>query len=360
MTLTAGTLLGPYEILAPLGSGGMGAVYRARDSRLGREVALKVLPPAAASDPERLRRFQQEASTTGQLNHPNLLAIFDVGTHNGTPYLISELLEGDTLRDRMDGSPLPLRKAMDYATQIAHGLAAAHEKGVIHRDLKPENLFVTRSGRVKILDFGLAKLTTQFVSESHERLAPTITVGSSDTAPGVVMGTVGYMAPEQVRGQAVDHRADLFSFGTVLFEMLSGQRAFRRDSAVETMNAILKEDPPDLMETAPFVPPALERILRRCLEKSPEERFQSARDLAFALEALSDATSSGKQPRLTAPEKGRGRMRALRVAAAAVALLVAAAFWVGRRTAEGPQPTYLRQTFRPGTIIRARFAPHGR
>jgi len=229
MTIAGGSRLGPYEILAPLGAGGMGEVYRARDPRLGREVAVKVLPQDLATDPDRLRRFETEAKAAGALNHPNLLAVFDTGRDGDTPYVVFELLEGETLRPRLERGALPTRKALDYAIQIARGLAAAHDRGIVHRDLKPENLFLTRDGRVKILDFGLAKLRpTQEAAESR-------TTQTAITDAGTVVGTVGYMSPEQVRGQAVDHRSDLFSFGSVLYEMLAGQRPFRGGSSVETM-----------------------------------------------------------------------------------------------------------------------------
>ena len=267
----------------------MGEVYRARDPKLGRDVAIKVLPAAFSTDAERLRRFEQEAQAAGTLNHPNILSVYDVATHDGSLYVVSELLEGETLRERLNGAALPPRKAIDYALQIAHGLAAAHEKGIVHRDLKPENLFITRDGRVKILDFGLAKLIEPRGESAAQTDVPTRRV---HTEPGAVMGTAGYMSPEQVRGRGVDHRSDIFSFGTVLYEMLSGNRAFKGESAVETLNAILKEDPPDISATNSSVPPALERVVRHCMEKSPEERFQSARDLAFALEAVSGFSSS--------------------------------------------------------------------
>jgi len=267
----------------------MGEVYRAKDPKLGRDVAIKVLPEAFSADAERLRRFEQEAQAAGTLNHPNILSIYDVATHDGSLYVVSELLEGETLRERMNGAALPPRKAIDHALQIAHGLAAAHEKGIVHRDLKPENLFITKDGRVKILDFGLAKLIEPKNESAAQTDVPTRIV---HTNPGAVMGTAGYMSPEQVRGRSVDHRSDIFSFGTVLYEMLSGNRAFKGESAVEALNAILKEDPPDLSTTNSMIAPALERVVRHCMEKSPEERFQSARDLAFALEAVSGFSSS--------------------------------------------------------------------
>jgi eukaryotic-like serine/threonine-protein kinase len=284
MTLTSGTRLGPYEILTPLGAGGMGEVYRSRDSRLGREVALKVLPESFARDADRLRRFEQEARAVAALNHPNILAIHDIGEQGSAPFIVSELLEGNRLRVELDRGPLPARKASDYAAQIAQGLAAAHEKNIIHRDLKPENVFVTKEGRIKVLDFGLAKVATNARDSKGESDGLTLT--SSPTEAGVVMGTAGYMAPEQVRGGDIDSRTDIFAIGAVLYEMVSGRRAFRRDTAAETMTAILKEDPPELGEMGHPVSPGLERISRRCLEKQPEQRFQSAKDLAFALEAL--------------------------------------------------------------------------
>jgi len=284
MPLSRGDHLGPYEVCGLLGAGGMGEVYRARDPRLDREVAIKVLPEDVASDSERLRRFEKEAKAAGALNHSNVLVVYDVGTHEGRPYLVTELLEGDTLRERM-GGPLPAGRAVEHAVQIARGLAAAHDKGIVHRDLKPENLFVTRDGLIKILDFGLAKLRGP-EGQPHRSEADGETV-SRTTDPGAVIGTAGYMSPEQVRGRSVDHRSDIFSFGAVLYEMLSGRRAFRGDSGVEVLNAILKEEPPDINRAESSFPPQLMRVLKRCLEKRPEDRFQSARDLAFDLEAVS-------------------------------------------------------------------------
>ena len=321
MTLTVGTKLGPYEIVGIVGAGGMGEVYRARDGRLGRDVALKILSEAFASDPERLRRFEQEARAVAALNHPNILGVYDIGSQNGSPYLVSELLEGESLREILRGGPVPSRKAGDYAVQIASGLAAAHEKGVVHRDLKPENLFITKDGRAKILDFGLAKLTQSFASGLAGSDGVTLT--SSPTLAGVVMGTAGYMSPEQVRGEALDHRTDLFAFGAVLYEMLSGQRAFQRDTAAETMTAILKEDPPELGDSTKPVSPALERIVGRCLEKRPEQRFQSAQDLAFALEALSGPDASGVARVTPAPRASRRWLWASLALALAGILVVA-------------------------------------
>jgi hypothetical protein len=282
--LEKGARLGPYEVLSLLGAGGMGEVYRARDSRLGREVAVKVLPADLCRDLDRRRRFEQEARAVGLLNHPNLLAVFDVGEREGASYLVFELLEGETLRARLGPGPLPASKAIDFAIQIARGLAAAHEKGITHRDLKPENLFVTHDGRVKILDFGLAKLRYEPEKDGGAAPGP---AGVTETA--TVVGTRGYMSPEQVRARPADHRSDIFSFGAVLYEMLAGTPAFQRGSDFDTSSAILNEDPPALSRAQP---PGLERILRRCLEKNPAERFRSAHDLAFALEAVSGSPAA--------------------------------------------------------------------
>ena len=288
LALSVGTRLGDYQILSPLGSGGMGEVYLARDLRLVRDVAIKVLPSFLCLDAKRMRRFEQEARATAALNHPNILAVHQMGTYEGLPYLVSELLQGVTLRDELQRGPLPLRIAMDYGVQIARGLTAAHEKGIVHRDLKPENLFVTKDGLVKILDFGLAKLTRPLHGSDHS----STTLGS-ETEAGVVLGTVGYMAPEQVRGEIADHRADIFAFGVILYEMLAGKRAFQKPTPPETMTAILNEAPPEISKLVPNLPPAWQRVVHHCLEKSPEQRFQSASDLAVALEALSDPGASG-------------------------------------------------------------------
>lgn len=354
MALTAGTKLGPYEILASIGAGGMGEVYRARDSRLKRDVAIKVLPQALSFDADRLHRFEQEALATAALNHPNILAVYDIGTHDGAPYVVSELLEGETLRDRLRGGAIPVRKALDYALQIAHGLAAAHEKGIVHRDLKPENLFITKDGRVKILDFGLAKLT-QTESAEHTSL-PTMT---HVTEAGTVMGTAGYMSPEQIRGTAVDARSDIFSFGSILYEMLSGQRAFHGGTPADTMSAILKEDPPDLSGTNRNVSPALERIVHHCLEKNPEARFHSASDIAFDLEHLSGVSSTTAKAQ-SATAKPR-RTKPL-LAAALGLFLIALAFLAGHYTNRGSAaavPEIRQLTFRRGRVFSGRFAPDG-
>ncbi len=356
MNLTSGARLGPYEIVSPLGAGGMGEVYRARDSRLKREVAIKVLPQAFSLDADRLRRFEQEALATAALNHPNILAVFDIGTSEGSPYVVSELLEGETLRERLRGGSIAVRKTLDYALQIAHGLAAAHEKGIIHRDLKPENLFLTKDGRVKILDFGLAKLT-QIEAGAHTSL-PTMTHA---TEAGVVLGTAGYMSPEQVRGTAVDARSDIFSFGAILYEMLSGKRAFHRDTAADTMSAILREDPPELNETNRNVSPALERMVQHCLEKNPEQRFHSASDIAFDLEHLTGV--SGSTARVAAVAGGRPQGKLLAAVAGVLGLgvvMLGLGWWLGSR-GSGPaaMAEYQQITFRTGSIGNARFTPDG-
>ena len=313
--LERGTRLGDYEIQSLLGAGGMGEVYRARDLRLRRDVAVKVLPAVFSSNPERLRRFEQEATATAALNHPNILAVHQLATFAGTPYLVSELLEGETLREQIRRGRVAPRRVINYGVQIAHGLAAAHEKGIVHRDLKPENLFLTTDGRIKILDFGLAKLM-----QAQPGCKPTAPMTGEETEPGLVMGTVGYMSPEQVRGQAADARADIFAFGAILYEMLTGKRAFQKPTSPETMSAILNEDPPEISQITPGLPAALQRIVRRCLEKNPEQRFQSASDLAFALAALTDAQGiiSG------ALEKDRNARKRYIALAACAAFLAAA------------------------------------
>jgi hypothetical protein len=355
MALSAGDRLGPYEIVAPLGAGGMGEVYRAHDPRLRREVAVKVLPAGLTTDLTRLARFEQEALTAASLNHPNILAVYDIGVHDGAPYIVSELLEGATLRQMLAGGALSTRKALEYAVQIAYGLAAAHEKGIVHRDLKPENLLVTKGGPVKILDFGLAKLTQ---TEPTSVGASELHTAFAGTEPGLVVGTPGYMSPEQVRGEATDRRSDIFAFAVILYEMLSGRRAFTGSSAIETMSAILKEEPPDLAHSTD-IPPALARTIRRCLDKSPDQRFQSARDLAFALEAL----SSDSETRAAVTPQGRRRHRFGFALAVVAGLLVVAAIVAGLQIAGAigrpSLPTFTRLTFRRGTVLSARFGPDG-
>lgn len=339
----------------------MGEVWRARDARIGREVAIKILPAAFSADSDRLRRFEQEVRAAGTLNHPNLITIYDFSSDGGTPFVAMELLEGETLRQKLtlNDAPvrLPVRKAIDYSVQIANGLAAAHERGVVHRDLKPENIFITRDGRAKILDFGLAKLRS--ATDERDTKARTEQLG---TSPGTVVGTAGYMSPEQVRGDMVDHRSDIFSFGAILYEMLSGRRAFKGASSVETMNAILKEDPPELSLTESNIPPAMEMIVRHCLEKNREERFQSAKDLAFDLERTSSV--SGSAPRLAASRVRRRWLGpAIVVAAAAIAVLLG---WrMGQRsatTATKPAPaarTFTLVTNQSGVESFPSLAPDG-
>ena len=324
MTLAPGAILGQYEILSPLGAGGMGEVYRARDTRLDREVAIKVLPEFLTSDPDRLLRFEHEARAAAALNHPNILAVYQMATHESVPYMVSELLEGETLRERLDRGPLPLRKAIDYGVQVAHGLAAAHEKSIIHRDLKPENLFISKDGRAKILDFGLAKIVQP--QEAASDLDPTAMM---HTDPGLVGGTVGYMSPEQVRRQAIDHRSDIFALGAILHEMVTGKRTFRKLTSADTISAILNDEPPPITRVAPNTPPALQRIVQRCLEKNREQRFQSASDLAFALEALSDSAITSPVAVRDQNSKKPNRVRAA-MAGVAVALgaLVPAYWWI--------------------------------
>jgi len=332
----------------------MGEVYRARDTRLGRDVALKILPESLSRDGDRLRRFEQEAQAVAALNHPNIVAIFDVGLQNGSPYLVSEFLDGESLRAVLDHGPPSQRKVIDYSVQIANGLAAAHEKGIVHRDLKPDNLFVCRDGRVKILDFGVAKLAAASEPDGA-------TMTGSQTAAGVVLGTASYMAPEQVRGERVDARTDIFSFGSVLFEMASHKRAFQRPTTAETMTAILREDPPEVTDVQPPMAPATERIIRRCLEKNPENRFQSAKDLAFGLEALSQI-STGSQAAAkgaveAAPASAGRNWIAVAAATAVAAVMLGVGWWIGRASSSSSPPEYEQITFRTGTVGNARFTP---
>ena len=342
MSLSPGTRVGSYEILELVGAGGMGEVYRAQDPRLGRDVAIKVIPASFASDPDRVRRFEQEARAAAALSHPNILAVHDIGLHEAAPYIVAELLAGVTLRERMSGGVLPVRKATDLAVHIAHGLAAAHAKSIVHRDLKPENVFVTDDGRVKILDFGLAKLT------EVTPVSGSVATKQADTQPGAVMGTAGYMSPEQLRGQTVDHRSDIFAFGAVLYELLAGARAFRGETSMDIATAILKEDPPDLPAAERHIPPALTRIVDRCLEKNPSSRFQSAGDLAFALEALSGSQTGATETMpvaMDAPPRRRSWAIVVAVALAAGAL---ATYGITRLLQ--PAPDQLEPTSFPLTL----------
>src|ERR1700728_5129282 len=332
MTLAPKTKLGPYEILSPLGAGGMGEVYRAHGPRLGRHVAVKLLPDAFARDAERLRRFEQEARADAALNHPNIVAVHDIGSQDGIEYIISELLDGRTLREQLEDGPLPYRKAIEIARAVSDGLAAAHSRGIVHRDLKPENILCTRDGRVKILDFGLAKQIPPHAATAGGTMAA-VTISDVHTQPGTVMGTVGYMSPEQVRGAETDHRSDIFSLGAILYEMLSGRRAFKRDTSAETMTAILKEDPPDLATANPTISPGIDRIVHRCLEKEPIRRFQSAADLGFALEALS-GSSSTTAANAALPVQRTARRRLIVVAALLLAAIIAS--WFARGAAIPP------------------------
>jgi serine/threonine protein kinase len=354
LPLSVGIRLGPYEITAAIGAGGMGEVYRARDTRLSRDVAIKVLRTNLAASPDRLRRFSQEARAASALNHPNILVIYDIGTHNGSPYIVSEFLVGETVEQRLRTGPLPIRAAISYAVQIAAGLAAAHEKGIVHRDLKPANVFLTSAGGLKILDFGLAKLLP-----SGDPPLPNTTTATLrfETPPEHVVGTPSYMSPEQVRADAIDHRSDIFSFGAVFYEMLTGRRAFLGSSQVETMNMVLAQDPPPLDDRiAAELSPAIGLILRRCLEKQRDERFESARDLGFSLSAIGDSLSSaGRESRL------RVASRRDFLLAGGVALPAAAAgFLIGRVIAPNHVPHFQRLTFRRGSVYSARFAADGR
>jgi len=353
MPLAAGTKLDHYEVISMLGMGGMGEVYRARDTRLRREVAIKVLPAQFSIDPDRLRRFEEEACTAAGLNHPNILAVHDVGIYERSPYFVSELLEGKTLREHLRDGPLSPSKAIDCARQIAMGLAAAHQRGILHCDLKPENVYITNEGLVRILDFGLAKLICpetdiQALTQSS---APTLPISS-----GGIWGTVDYMSPEQLRGLPVDQRSDIFSFGAVLYEMLCDRRPFQRASTADTISAILKEDPPELSGRQPQIAPALERIVRHCLEKNPAERFQSARDIAFDLAAL--ANVSGRDAIETGVSQTRTSSHLLLFSAALILALFAAALGVllGKELWRANTPQYYRLTFRRGDIGNARFA----
>ncbi len=361
MSLSAGTQLGPYEVVELIGAGGMGEVYKARDLRLHRDVAVKVMPASFAADPERLRRFEQEARAVASLNHPNILAVYDIGQHAQQPFMVSELLHGESLREILTRGALSQRKAIDYGVQIAHGLAAAHSKDIAHRDLKPDNIFVTRDGRVKILDFGLAKNVQKPGAMGVGEASGDMTALAPATEVGAVLGTAGYMSPEQVRGGAIDCRTDIFSFGAVLYEMLTGVRAFKRDTTAETMTAILHEDPPELSLTGPVIAPALERTVRHCLEKAPEQRFQSARDLAYALESFSTLTPLLPPPVDASAAKVKiGNRGWYALAAAGLLALGGLIGWrttVAMRKAAGSQ--FRQVTYRRGNIQDARFTPDG-
>ncbi len=362
MMLAAGSRLGSYEIVAPLGAGGMGEVYRARDTRLDRMVAVKVLPSHLTDDRDALTRFEREAKTVAALSHPNILAIFDFGRSDGTAFAVTELLEGETLRQRLNNGAVPQRRAIEIAVQLARGLAAAHEKGIVHRDLKPENVVLTTDGHVKILDFGLAKVGKPVLTDSGRTLtAPP----EGATSPGVVLGTVGYMSPEQVRGLPADHRSDIFSLGAVLYEMLSGQRAFKGDSGVETMTSILKDEPPELDGADRKVPPGLDRIVRHCLEKEPSARFQSARDLAFGLEALSSSSLAGEAAAIQGGHTRRMPRLAFTAACAGAIVLLAAtsSYVLGRRSGRQDRPgavMFQPLSYRQEPIFNARLVPDGK
>ena len=332
--------MGPYEILAPLGAGGMGEVYRARDRKLDRDVAVKVLPESVAKDADTLSRFEREAKAVAALSHPNILSIFDFGTEGGTAYAVTELLQGDTLRGKLDGGPVAQRQAVDWVVQIARGLSAAHEGGVIHRDLKPENVFVTKDGHVKILDFGLAK-RVEAASPEQQTAAPT---RSLPTAPGSVMGTVGYMSPEQVRGLPVDHRSDIFSLGTILYELLSGKRAFKRDTASDTMAAIMRDEPPELTDSGRNIPVALDHIVKHCLEKERNSRFQSARDVVFALSEASVPITAVTTGVYAVPSPKSGAKKWVIAVAVAVVLAAAGLFlWKRAKPGSGSSATGVRR-----------------
>ena len=359
MTLTTGTRLGPYEILAPLGAGGMGEVWKAKDTRLDRFVAVKVLPEHLAKHPESLARFEREAKAVAALNHPNITGIFDIGRVDDTAYAVMELLEGESLRTRLDSGPLAPRKATELAIQMAQGLAAAHEKGVVHRDLKPDNLWITKEGRLKILDFGLAKQMTG-MKASSDSFVPTAAISPGHhTEKGMILGTLGYMSPEQVRGESVDARSDIFSFGAVLFEMLTGKKAFARDTASDTMAAILRDDPPEMSAGSRPVPSGLQPVILHCLEKNPAHRFHDAHDLAFALATL----SSGSGDAVRNAALGSSWNRRAAVAGALLAMMLLAGGALGGWASRGgppPPPTFRKLTFGRGTIDGARFVPGSR
>jgi len=355
MALTPGTPFGRYEIVSLVGAGGMGEVYRARDPSLQRTVAIKILPPSFSADPDRLRRFEHEARAAGSLNHPNIVAVYDFGANDASPYIVTEFLEGQTLRDKLV-PPLSIERAIDYATQIARGLAAAHAKGILHRDIKPENVWITKDGRAKILDFGLAKSTASVAEDG----ATVTSLPEDVSTPGTVLGTVAYMSPEQALGKPLDARSDIFSFGSVLYEMLAGRQAFQHGSALETMHAIVHQELPDTSDLTPRVPGSLLGILRRCLAKDTDERFQSASDLAFALSALSHSqVATAALPAVGKTPANRRLFLGVCAGAIVAAAGGAVGYWAAGSTHVGTPPSFRQLTFRRGIVRDARFAPDG-
>ncbi|HEY3203917.1 MAG TPA: serine/threonine-protein kinase, partial [Thermoanaerobaculia bacterium] len=357
MTLSAGARLGPYEIRAPLGAGGMGEVYRAKDPRLGREVAIKVLPASFSQDADRLRRFEQEARSASALNHPNIITIHDIGSSDSTLYIAMEFVDGTSLRELLAAGPLPSKKMLDVSVQIAEGLAKAHGAGIVHRDLKPENVMVSRDGFVKLLDFGLAKL----FAAPQEQVSGMPTMVHQETQPGTVMGTVGYMSPEQASGRAVDFRSDQFALGSILYEMATGKRAFQRGTGAQTLAAIIQDEPEPVAQVNPRAPAPFRWIVERCLAKDPDERYASTRDLARDLKSVREhisevAASSGGA---AVAEPVRRRSPALPLVAGGVLFAALLGVFLGRRMAAVSQPTFQRLTFQRGTVAAARFGPDG-
>ncbi|HEY6770592.1 MAG TPA: protein kinase [Candidatus Sulfotelmatobacter sp.] len=350
----SGQRVGHYQILGKIGAGGMGEVFRARDERLHRDVALKLIRPASSENPDHIRRFELEARAAAALNHPNIVSIYDVGFDQGLHYIVSELLEGQTLRERLSAGPISSRQATDYVLQIVQGLAAAHERGIVHRDLKPENIFLTREGRIKILDFGVAKLQSIFPNDADTKNVQSM---ATVTKSGAIVGTVAYMSPEQLRGKQVDHRSDIFSVGAILYEMLTGRRAFAGETEVDTMTAVLREEPPEMDLAAANIPSAFQEIARHCLEKEPENRFQSARDLAFALQTLS---GSGEAKALSATKRKPVAAWALPWIAAATVFIALGLVLLGKQLRPTAPPiTYRQLTYEQGTVYSARFARDG-
>ncbi len=360
MTIPAGSRLGLYEVLAPLGAGGMGEVYRGRDTRLGREVALKVLPEALASDRDRISRFEQEARAASALNHPNIVTIHEIGREGETAFIAMELVDGKTLRELSGSGPMPVRKILNVAAQVAEGLAKAHAAGIVHRDLKPENVMVSKDGFVKILDFGLAKL----IEPESGGLSAMPTLAQPETHPGTVLGTVGYMSPEQASGEKLDFRSDQFSLGSMLYEMTAGKKAFQRKTAAETLSAIIRDEPEPIAKLRPDLPLPVRWILERCLAKDPEERYGSTRDLARDLASVRDhisEVSSGAEALLASPGKSRRRSMSVLALVAALAVGISAGWALTRALSEvgTAAPSFQRLTFRRGLIGNARFAPDG-